>query len=111
MSSNGSEAEGSHADALPTPRRSLRMGAAASVLGRPRAADTTEINKRAQHAAGAHAWTLCDEIDQKQQNLNALRVELEGAITLCRALFDESADQQDLDTLDRAERILAQLAS
>lgn len=69
-----------------------------------------ELNERAQRAASAHAWRLCDEIDRRQRDLNELRVDLAGAIALCHALFDESCEQAELDTLERAERILGQLA-
>lgn len=54
---------------------------------------------------------LCDEIDRKQQNLINLRGELDDAIAVCLALFDEGCEQDELDTLARAERIIKQLPS
>ncbi len=74
------------------------------------ALDAQAVSRRAQYAASAHTWTLCDEIDRTQQHLNELRTELEGAIALCTSVFDHRCDQQDLDTLARAERILDELA-
>lgn len=65
--------------------------------------------EQAQQAAGALAWRLCDEIDRAQHALERLHGELGGALTICRALFDEACRQQEHDTLERAERILRRL--
>lgn len=65
--------------------------------------------ERAQHAAGAHARQLCDEIDRSQQALLRLGDQLQGAAAICRELFDDTCRQQEHDTLERAERILRQL--
>jgi len=96
LSSNGSEAQASRAASQP--------GKESGAL------DAPGISRHAQHAASAHTWALCDGIDRAQQHLNELRVQLEGAIALCTSLFDYRCDQQDLDTLTRAERILDELA-
>ncbi len=67
--------------------------------------------ERAQQAAGAHAWRLCDEVDRTQQTLILLGGELEGAVAICHAVFDDRCRQQEHDTLERAERTLGQLST
>ena len=96
LSSNASEAESSRA--------------ASQALSWSGALDASAIDRRAQHAASAHTWALCDEIDRTQQHLNELRVQLEGTIALCTSVFDNRCERQDIDTLARAQRVLDELA-
>lgn len=105
------ERHGREADSRPH-LRSIPGSRRADVIGTAIARSRTELDeaqRRAQRAASRRTWVLCDEIDRKQQSLINLHGELAEAIAICRALFDQRCEQDELDTLARAERIMGRL--
>ena len=68
-----------------------------------------ELETFARACASARANALCDEIDRRQQDLIRLRLELAGAIAVCRALLRDGAEGSDLEALARAARTRDQM--
>ncbi len=69
-----------------------------------------ETDAFARGCASARANALCDEIDRRRHELIGLRVELEGAIAVCRALLRDGAQNSDLEAMARAKRLRDEMA-